>query len=207
MLKISFLGDSITEGGIASFYNRSFVPLVEKDLPCVAYNFGISGTKIARHKPTSDDRSALEMVNRVDKIYKDSDFVVILAGVNDYWLSQVPLGKTTDRRDDTFTGAVNLLCERLLKRFGKDKLLFILPLPKMDEGPLRSGITNATLEDYRKIIKNRCDFYHIPTMNMNKDLADIKLNFADGAHPNDRGHRVVADNIIKYLKKRFKLGA
>lgn len=207
MLKISFLGDSITEGGIASFYHLSFVPLVEKSLPCVAYNFGISGTKIARHKPTNKDRSILEMVNRVDKIYKDSDFVFILAGVNDYWLSTVPIGKVTDRKDDTFIGALNLMLERLIHRFGKDKLAYIIPFPKMDEGPQRDGITHKSLEEYRKIIKSRCNFYHIETIDMNKDLKEIKLNFYDGAHPNDHGHQIVANNIVKFLTKKFRLGA
>lgn len=203
MLKINFLGDSITEGCLATFRKYCFVSLVEKNLPCIAYNYGISGTSIAIC-PTASYRKGLEFVNRVNKMVKDVDLVFVLGGVNDYWRSSTPLGKKTDCSDKTFTGAVNLLCERLIKRYGKDKIVFILPLPKFDEGPISSGITNASLDDYRNIIKDCCKHYHLSFININKDLRDIRKYFTDGTHPNNLGHQVIANNIIKYIKKRFK---
>jgi len=55
MNQILFLGDSITEGYLASTPEHKYVSLVEKLTGIKCLNFGISGTRIAKqHRPTKD---------------------------------------------------------------------------------------------------------------------------------------------------------
>ena len=47
MLKINFLGDSITEGCMASKPENGYVSLIGKMLNAEVRNYGIGGTRIA----------------------------------------------------------------------------------------------------------------------------------------------------------------
>lgn len=55
ILKINFLGDSITEGVAASSPEKCYVELVADLLNCEVRNYGISGTRFAKQqKPSSN---------------------------------------------------------------------------------------------------------------------------------------------------------
>ena len=91
MITIDFLGDSITEGALASSQEKTFVALVGKMLPCFARNYGVSATRIAKQRiPSADPRADLDFVQRVEDLDSTADFVVVFGGTNDYGHGDAP---------------------------------------------------------------------------------------------------------------------
>ena len=135
-MKILFLGDSITEGYGASCYETSYVPLIANKLNADVRNYGVSGTRIARQTFILEwmCHSNFDMNLRTEIMEKDADCVVLLGGTNDYGIGCAPLGNENDTDVFTFYGAVNTLLDKLISTYGKDKLIIVLPLPRLNEG-------------------------------------------------------------------------
>ncbi len=51
-MKVSFLGDSVTEGCGASEFGNGYVEILGKKTGVEVNNYGISGTRIAKQKKT-----------------------------------------------------------------------------------------------------------------------------------------------------------
>lgn len=149
--------------------------------------------------------------SRVDFIDEDSDFVFVFGGTNDYGHGDADFGEKMDKTDNSFCGALNLLADNLLSKFGKDKLCFILPCRRY--GGETKNSHGKTLKDYVDAIRD---------MSIRKeiDYIDLYNNFfpqpvtnkgdkytIDGLHPNDYGYECLAKIIENYLKtkkiKRF----
>ena len=205
--KINFLGDSITEGhGCADRENNCFVARIARDCGAVCRNYGIGGTRIARQAhPSENPKHDLDFVGRYDDMDPDADIVVVFGGTNDYGHGKAKFGDLKDKGEYTFCGAVNLISDMLAEKFGKDKLCFILPCARIDEEKNEHG---KTLKDYVDAIKNIIggkgidvlDFYKGAFPKPTTDKGDEYT--ADGLHPNDRGHELLADKIIAYLKNK-----
>ena len=81
MLKINFLGDSITKGERASSPEKGFVYLIGKTLPAEVRNYGISGTRFAIQKtPSVKPEYDRYFASRVDEINHDADLFLSLVG-------------------------------------------------------------------------------------------------------------------------------
>ena len=55
----------------------------------------------------------------------DGDITIIFGGTNDYGHGDAPFGSFTDRTEQTFCGAVHVLCEKLINRYPESKIIFI----------------------------------------------------------------------------------
>lgn len=209
-MKISFLGDSITEGCGASEQGKNYVSLVGKKLNVKTRNYGIGGTRIAKNKSLSVLHAwDMYFLSRFDFIDKDSDFLFVFGGTNDYGHGDAEMGNATDNADLTFCGALNNLIEKCIKQFGKDKVCFILPLRRYGDEIKNSN--GYILKDYVDVFKNVLDEKGIDYI----DLYDSGLPLpksdtgdewtVDGLHPNDKGHEYIANIIVEYLKKKVKL--
>ena len=123
MLKINFLGDSITKGERASSPEKGFVFLIGKMLPAEVRNYGISGTRFAIQKtPSSKPEYDRYFASRVDEINHDADLIFVFGGTNDFGHGDAPIGKLGDKTVGTFFGAVDFLINELLKHYKKTKL-------------------------------------------------------------------------------------
>ena len=195
---INFLGDSITEG-LKWQKKEIFCHYLSKWLNVRINNQGYRATKIARQKDDFKDFNF-----RLKDLDDKADFTFIFGGTNDYSLGDAELGDINSDSYYTFYGALKNLIKDLLKKFDKDKICFILPLSRYDEDKI---INNGTLPQYRNIIKEICDLNKIDYLNLCDELpipdTDGKSQyFKDGLHPNKQGHKLIAKNIIKYLKKK-----
>ena len=195
---INFLGDSITEG-LKWQKKEIFCYYLSKWLNVRINNQGYRATKIARQKDDFKDFNF-----RLKDLDDKADFTFIFGGTNDYSLGDAELGDINSDSYYTFYGALKNLIKDLLKKFDKDKICFILPLSRYDEEKI---INHGTLPQYRNIIKEICDLNKIDYLNLCDELpipdTDGKSQyFKDGLHPNKQGHKLIAKNIIKYLKKK-----
>lgn len=207
MLKINFLGDSITEGACATKPENCYVELVGSMLKCVSRNYGVSGTRIAKQINKVVSWDYLDYQIRAHGMNNDADYVFVMGGVNDFGHGDAPLfGK--DKFDPySFSGGLHNLCRTLLEKFDRKKIAFILPLHCIDENPkyTQPACKGKKYEDYLNILRNVCreygfdvlDFQNIfgmPEDNLPSDL------YQDGLHPNDKGHELLAKLIVEYIK-------
>lgn len=213
-MKINFLGDSITAGARIASHEDTYTCLLCKKLNAVENNYGISATRIARQtKPSADPGFDRDFLSRIDRLNPKADFTFVFGGTNDYGHGDAPFGSITDETPYTFYGALNILSERLTKEFGKDKICFVLPLsryneddPHGDGGCKKTG--GGTLSEYREAIKAVAMKYGIDVLDFSDKFpvpraACADELTADGLHPNEKGHRILADGMYLYLKKKM----
>ena len=203
MLKINFLGDSITEGAMASAPGKEYVEVVGKMLNCVVRNYGIGGTRIAvRPVPSDDPRWDLFFGDRVKDMDRDADYVVVFGGTNDFGNGAVELGQMGDKNPETFYGAMDYLITELLKYFNKEKIFFIVPLYRDGENEVELYHARASLGVYRQIMKEVLNKYEIPYLDFIDKFGKSEGNpmLSDGLHPNDVGHEFIAKEIVNYIK-------
>lgn len=203
---INVLGDSITEGALASSEDKEFVSVLANLLNCKVNNYGISGSRIARQHVTSDNpRFDLFFGSRVKDLVS-SDLVIVFGGTNDYGHGDASIGNIKDKTPDTFYGGMNYLVDELLKKYNKKQILFVLPLYRLNEDdPLGDHLrkeATLSLQGYRdvmvEVLNNRnIKYIDIKDIFGKPETSDL---FGDGLHPNDKGHRLIAELLAGYIK-------
>lgn len=210
--KINFLGDSITEGHGTSSPENTFCMLIEREYEAICQNYGIGGTRIARqHTPSIDERQDRDFCSRVSEMDADADIVVVFGGTNDFGHGDAPLGNMSDRTPDTFYGALHTLYTELLEKFPESPIVVITPLHRLNEDNPRGDSNKpqnvGTLKTYVEIIREVAEYYSLPILDLYKE-SGLQPNvpiinekyFADGLHPNDEGHKVIAKKIASFLQ-------
>ena len=195
---INFLGDSITQG-LKWQKKEIFCYYLSKWLNIKVNNQGVHSTRIARQD--GDDK---DFNYRLKDLDDKADFTFIFGGTNDYGMGEAELGDINSDSYYTFYGALKNLVKNLLKKFNNDKICFILPLSRFEENKI---IKHGTLSNYREIIKEICDLNKIDYLDLCEQLPIPNIGgkseyFKDGLHPNKKGHKLIAKNIIKYLKNK-----
>lgn len=211
-ITVNFLGDSITEGAGATAPELMYVARVGAQLGCTVNNYGISGTRFAKQiVPSAEPRFDLDFVSRVDEMV-DADFVFVFGGTNDYGHGDAPFGKIGDTTQDTFCGATHLLASKLVAKYGKDKLCFIMPLRRFhDDNPMGDGsVTTArpVLAEFVNVEKQIAAQFGIDVLDIRDKfpLPTICTEtefFQDGLHPTNKGHQLLADLICNYIASKF----
>jgi lysophospholipase L1-like esterase len=178
---VAFLGGSITQGSLASKPSSCYAYLVyqwwKKTFPDagVTYiNAGIGGT------------SSLFGVARVqeDVLKHSPDFLVIDFTVN-------------DEDTDFFMETYESLIRRILSDPSQPAVMALCNV-FYDDG-------KSAFEHHKKIINH----YQIPYVSMKETLyqdisdglVELKHVTSDGLHPNDAGHKIIADLIIEGLEE------
>ncbi len=209
--KIAFLGDSITCGVGASTPEKAYASLVARDGGfSESYNFGVSATRIA-NQVAEDPRGKSEtFVERIDRMPDNIDIVLVFGGTNDYGHGDAPFGKPTDRTPDTFYGAMDKMLTKLIEKYPRSKIVLLTPIHREAEEKYINeyGVRNcATLGEYVTAEKAVAARYSIPVIDLYETSGicpDNKINketyTVDGLHPNDTGHRVIADKILSFIK-------
>lgn len=205
-LTINFLGDSITEGHGTTAPNKVFHQIIkEKYSMHHAYNYGVSGTRIARQiVPTKEStKYDLTFELRSDIMDRNADAVVVFGGTNDFGHGDAPFGSVDSEDRNTFCGAVNALILTLKREFPNAKIIFMTPLHRITEKQ-PSNPDSKILEDYVNAILTICKKHDINVIDLFKlnplDPADAEL-VPDGLHPSDKGHSILAEVIGEELLK------
>ncbi len=208
---IIFLGDSITEGVGASTIEKRWTDLVTKEGEfSIGYNFGVAGTRIAVQMNEHNLAWAESFCQRLERLPKSTDYVLVFGGTNDYGHGDAPLGKIGDTTPQTFYGAMDTLLRSLMEKYPTAKIAVLTPLQRTMENRLFNevGIRNCgTLCDYVNAEKAVCQKYAIPVLDLYATSGicpDNKVNketyTTDGLNPNDNGHRLLADIILRFVQ-------
>ena len=208
---INFLGDSITYGGGASCGENGYVSLLaERAKLSKANNYGLGGTRIARQiKPTNTDQDK-DFLLRCENMDVQADMIVVFGGTNDFGHGDAPIGVISDITEYSFYGACKLLFGRLKCLYPKSKICVITPMHRKDEeNPYGEGkgCKGEKLSVYVAALKEVAQEFKLPVLDLfcddELDATDDRKNekyFADGLHPNDCGHSLLANKIIDFLK-------
>jgi len=199
--KINFLGDSITEGLRTSSEAARFSNLIAERYDAICRNYGISGTKIALRDDEAHERA---FVVRYKDMDDDADIVVVMGSTNDCGAKN-PFGTFDSRDDYTFYGALHNLYTGLINKYPDSTIVVMTPPHYLEEGdPTRDD----SLRAYVDVIREVAEYYSLPLLDL---YATGKLQPAvpvlkekympDGCHPNDEGHKILAQKISSFLLK------
>ncbi len=211
-----FLGDSITAGAKVNDIERNRFDYVLKRLAELGeiHNYGLSGTRIASQifsgEPSSVD--AGDFCKRAKKMEKKADIIIVFGGTNDYGHGNAPFGDESDKTDKTFCGAVHSLMKYLREEYPTSTIVFMTPSRRLNDTlPSSDSIKEVNpgkpLEDYANVICDAAPLYNINVLDLFHSLPinpnlewERQLYVPDGLHPNDLGHRVIAEMLFSYLK-------
>lgn len=191
--KINCLGDSITAG-----YNNNEISYVDylSDKFNTVRKYGMSGTSISKQESVTD--SFLERYEAMDN---DADVILVMGGTNDFALN-VPLGDFNSENTYNFYGAMKTLVKGLLEKYPDKKIFFVTELDRVIDS---NGI-GVLYTDYLTAIKEVCRYYAIPVLDLNSNLGfnakntkQAELYLPDYLHPNNEGHKIIANKIEKYI--------
>lgn len=210
--KINFLGDSITEGAGTSGAHATFHAILkEKYGLAEARNYGIGGTRIARQTEITSLVRDRDFILRAEIMDKDADAVVVFGGTNDFGHGQAPLGNMEDRDKRTFYGALHCLITALITKYCGKEIVFITPLHRHNEDGRGAwkpdGVVQHPLKDYVYAVKEVCEYYSVPVLDLFAcgELSGstpewYKKYMPDGLHPNDEGHKIIANKLGRFLE-------
>ncbi|WP_186445882.1 SGNH/GDSL hydrolase family protein [Paenibacillus cremeus] len=188
------LGDSITAAG-------GYQPLVQAALGfSEVINYAVSGCPMTAGGDR--DYGATTHVGRTIAEYLDC--VTVFAGVNDFRLDK-PIGDIGMTDIHTFYGAYRGMIEHILTRNPRCRLSLWTPLHRDKDG-YDIFYTNAAghrLSDYVEAIIGLGRMYALPVLDLYALSGLNKLTLphftSDGLHPNEAGHRRIADVAIPFL--------
>ena len=209
-MTIAFLGDSITLGYGLAKKERRYSTLVAEALEMDELNYGITGTLVAKAGLNkSDGKDFLSRSSLIDS----ADVAVIFGGTNDYFWSDSPICGCGDQY---FEFAVKKLIERVKEKRNGKITLFVTPYPHNGVGNFAGGsywkesnrhdtdqknYNGHTLNEYSDVITALCKENGIECLNL-FDGFDFSWeeHTLDGCHPNEKGHALIAEAVIKKLK-------
>ena len=204
--KVVFLGDSITEGVGASCEDTRYVNVFGKITGTTVLNYGIGGTRFAKQtNPTNEVWDKNDFCGRYMNMDDDADIVVVFGSTNDYGHGDAPFGEYSDRTPDTFIGATHFLMKGLIEKYPGAEIVFMTPIHRERENYHNQN--RKILKDYVDVIKNVAEYYSIPVLDLFAgfgvcpDIAAHKEKYCpDGLHPNDAGHKRLAEKLKAFLE-------
>ena len=120
--------------------------------------------------------------------------------------ADAPFGIFEDKTHDTFCGALNVLYTGLIERYPGKVIVIMTPLHRRGEDNA-SGTLHPALRTYVEAIRSAAEYYSMPVLDLyamsglQPNLPIIRQKYMpDQLHPNDAGHRILADRIIGFLE-------
>lgn len=200
---VLFQGDSITDWG----RNRDDITSLSTGYAgkvATIYNALFPNNHITFiNKGVSGDRSA-EVLNRYEEDFKQikPDFVSILVGINDTWRRYDNNDPTTTEQ---FEANYRQILENLKRDFPETKIMLMEPYV-FDSLPERSGWRvdlGPKIEVVRKLAREYADYF-LPLDGIFASLCTSTYEpsqiTADGVHPLDLGHSIIAYEYLKLLQ-------
>ncbi len=200
MRRAVVIGDSISRGGGAPKLNAT---------DTFAFKFfeaGIFTTVIARRAEVAIHLDEYVRAVNHANMFDPWDFTLILLGTNDYTAS-VPLERIVEVYSQFLRDVQGHAGYRLPN--SKYQTLFcVTPLRRAQEWRNHAGYT---LPELRRAISNLCGRLDIPVIDglslLPEDPTLAKGTesnfFADGVHPNRRGHAMIAERLLRQIVDHF----
>ena len=209
---IAFVGDSICYG---ANYSGGYGKLIGEQNNMIVTNCGVDAITLARNESVTG--SKLSIVDTVEALEGEYDYIIVEGGINDSW-KKVPLDSLTDGFDggydeSTVTGAMESIFYSLKQNHPESKLGFVIAHDHLTYDG------EAEFAPYYETIKAVCEKWSIsyidlyaannPWTGINvKDPEINRLYFGsektpegDGCHPNELGYQVIyVDPMVVWLK-------
>ncbi|MFT4309997.1 MAG: SGNH/GDSL hydrolase family protein [Candidatus Woesearchaeota archaeon] len=198
MKSIIVFGDSITKGRGATigWCDRLKEHYESLDYYNCLYNLGIPGDN------TKDviTRLDIEARARAQYHYDDDTHTIILAiGINDSRLNNgIP---ETDVKE--FRNNIRDIISITKKYTPNIAFIGLIPVDENITADYEgTSFSNERITEYDNIIKEECAKENIPYCNVYDDmiLKDYTKLLGDGLHPNDKGHEIIYNIILEFLK-------
>ena len=230
--KVAIIGDSITYGTGASDDNHKYVNVFARLSGAIVKNLGIGGTCIANNT-TNNLGSDRFVTRATAQNISDCDLVIVFGGTNDFSYDSKPIGTgfteetivshdnignkqtipTTDT--DTFDGALHNLIQTIRTNSPATPIIMITPLNRgrytsINPTSLECNVRGNYLSDFCDTMKSIGRFYSIPVLDLNSisnlDFSNPSIASeysVDNLHPNDKGHKVIAELLYNFVKDVF----
>lgn len=197
---INWIGDSSVAGTDFDEKVCDYFGMIEND-------YGVGGATIAKKEGGTRHCISESYVDMTD----DCDIIAVSCGSNDFQYDWTPFGSITDTTNDTFYGALNVLCLGLITKYPEKLIFFTTPLKRAQAPYTTQDSQNTygkTLGDYVNAIKEVCARYSIPVCDVyNESLlnpsipAQAYLFDEIGTHATATGQRIQARRVIGWLKQ------
>ena len=226
---IVFYGDSITAGHSTTGFSynnsaqsqNSYPYLLTKEYGCGYRNYAVSGAKFTHSiAVSSNSASGVQGIYEHEKDNKWADIVFIAYCTNDFTncaeIGNLNLSANSYDSVNTFAKAINFAVYTLKQHNPDVKIVFLTPLNRMKSNMpnhIYNHITDLYLkEDFGESIIERVrqlnekgydgDVIAIDMWDCftKEEISPNTTYTVDGLHPNDLGHRKMADYIIDYLE-------
>ena len=206
------LGDSITYGsGASSRLTTSYSAILASKYGALIENEGINGATWQKDGSSYDDISILAQI--ANTTFEGVDYVTIFAGTNDWGRNTLPIGAVDDMVENTLHGAINLSIQNILASNPSVRIALITPMWRQRQSAgddLDSDLHDKNgvyLRDYVDAIVESAKHNHVPVLNLYDTIMINKYNhtslLADGLHPNDLGHDLIADKIHAFMSSVY----
>ena len=140
-----------------------------------------------------------------------SDVVVVFGGTNDWGRGDAEFGNMDSRSPYTFYGALHTLYKAFIEKYPTSQIVILTPLHRRKEtDPAADGNrpnSFGILKDYVNAIREVAEYYSLPVLDLFKtsgiqpEIPIIRQKYMpDALHPNDDGHKILADKIISFLQ-------
>lgn len=205
--QIDIVGDSITYGMGASNPSKDYVSVLEKEIKIPIKNDGVSSATIQN----GSNNDQISFINRVKKIdFSKSDIVIVFGGTNDFAQS-LPVGKSTDATDKSLIGALKTVINQIKKSNPNALVLIIPPMwrarindsSKFVDINTVPNSTGVLFKEYFNAVVKIAKDYKIPYLDLFNNSEINQKNYkdylADGLHPNDKGHRWLANKVHNFI--------
>lgn len=201
------IGDSITEanGRTLKNYHKYISETVGG---MYVHNYGIGGSGYYNRSGVADTI-----------LHANVDYVTVFFGTND-WANinsnNKPLGTFLDTGTTTISGCINTCLMGLLNKYPTKKIAVLTPLPRVENwgSNAANNAQGYTLEQLADLVVKYAKHYSLPVLDLYHEsnlpvwiAAGNTYYFtppaggaADGLHPNDAGHQIIARKVQKFLE-------
>lgn len=129
---------------------------------------------------------------------KTTDYYIVSGGINDFgYVNPSPVGNVNTREDlSTTAGGVRYVIEQIYTKNRYAKIIFVIPYKIFVK-------QNENFDDYKNVIKDICNFYSIPCLDLNATMAINEWNKhllqTDDVHLTDEGYERLLDIYTGFL--------
>ena len=138
--KIIAIGDSMVQGHTIP-KDKGWLAMIANRNNMTYVNYGINGTYMTNKLYNSNKG----VVNRYMEMDNDADYVIVFASTNDA-NAGVPIGTNDSNNPAELKGALNIICDGLLTKYPKAKIMFITPY-----------LRNENYRSYAQAIHDICE--------------------------------------------------
>lgn len=190
-IKVACVGDSITEGYGLAWQSKTAYPVVLNSLLGPGYsvmNLGRSATTLRK----KGDFSYWSCKEFYDVFVYQPDIIIIQLGTNDT--------KTQNWNANSFAEDYQALIDTFKTIKSNPSIYVCLPVPvfhtkwTINDSVMTAGVI--------PIIKKLAEKNNLPVIDLHSKMSGQGEYFFDGIHPNEKGARIMAEVIAKYLKKQ-----